>query len=81
MSVFSFALALFNALAAIPKILEYLNSFAAGVVQWYVERQTNETLREIADAAALASRAKTSEERYAALGKWRAALSRPRVGA
>jgi hypothetical protein len=74
-----FALALFQALAAIPKILGYLESFAAGVTLWYIQQQDNKTLVSIADAAAFAARAKTQEDRYAAIEKWKAALSRPRI--
>lgn len=75
----SFALQLFTALAAIPKILGYLQDFAAGVALWYVQTMDRKTLSNIVDAAALASRAETQEDRYAALDAWRRALSRPRV--
>lgn len=78
MNFFSFAYSLFNAIAAVPKILGYVEAFAAGVTQWYAERQTNETLKQIADAAAFAARAKTQEERYEAVNRWKSALSRSR---
>lgn len=73
-----FVMALFNALAAIPKIIGYLNEFAAGVTMWYVNRANEETARRIVDAASLSARAKTQEERHKALDAWRDALSRKR---
>lgn len=72
-------LAILNALAAIPAILGYVESFAAVVTLWYCQRQTNETLTEIADAAALAANAKTDSDKFAAADAWAKALSRPRV--
>ena len=68
-----------NALAALPKLLGFVESFAGAVVQWWVSRQTNETLREISDAAALSARAKTPEEYYLATDAWARVLKRPRV--
>ena len=49
------------------------------VVGWYLARQTRETLKGLADAAALAARAQTQAERHAALDAWAAAMARPRV--
>lgn len=71
--------AILTALAAIPKIMGYVESFASAVALWYIQRQTNQTLGLIADAAALASRASSDEERYAAAEKWQVALSQPRI--
>lgn len=71
---------LLNAIAAIPKIAGYVERFAAAVVSWYVERQTRESLKQIADAAALGARAKTREERLNAAEAWRKALARDRIG-
>lgn len=68
-----------SALAAIPKILGYVESFAAAVTLWFVQRQNNATLAEIADAAAMAVRAETDEDRYKSAEAWQRALSRPRV--
>jgi hypothetical protein len=71
--------AVLSALAAIPAIFGYVQSFVAQVMVWYIQNANNQTLSAIADAAALASRAKTDEERYAAAEAWQKALSRPRV--
>lgn len=68
-----------NALVAIPKIASYVESFATGVITWYVQRQNNQTLSMISDAAALAARAQTDGDRYAAAQAWQNALTRPRV--
>jgi hypothetical protein len=77
--MFSTIMAVLNALAAIPKILGFVESFASAVAIWWCQRQTGNTLSAIADAAALASRAKNDEERMAAAMAWRDALSRPRI--
>ena len=68
-----------NALTAIPQILGYVEAFAAAVTGWYVQRQKAETLSKIADAAALAARAQTDQDRYAAAQAWQVALARPRI--
>lgn len=75
----SFALALFSALSALPAIMGYLKDFSAGVMLWYVQNSEQTTLRGIADAAALAARSNTKEERDASLDAWRLALGRPRI--
>ena len=74
-------IAILNALAAIPALLGFVESFAQAIVLWWVQRQTGQTLSLIADAAALAARASTDEERYASAEAWQKALSRPRVTA
>lgn len=74
----AFILTLFDALAAIPKILGFLESFAGAISYWLIQRSTHETLSQISDAAALAARANSTEERLAAAQKWHDALSRPR---
>lgn len=74
-------IAILNGLAAIPSILGYVNSFASAIVAWYVQRQDNETLAAIADAAALSSRATDDATRYAAAAAWESALSRSRTTA
>lgn len=71
--------AILSALAALPQILGYVEAFAAAVTLWYCQRAQNQTLMAISDAAALASRAKTQEDRYAAALAWKNALSRPRI--
>jgi hypothetical protein len=75
----AFLISLFNALAAIPKIAGYVDSFAGAVVLWWIQRQKKESMAAIADAAALAARANTPEEMYAATDAWHRALSLPRV--
>ena len=72
-------LAIFNGLAAIPKIAGYVESFAAAVTSWYCQRQTAATLSQIADAAALAAGASTDADRFKAAQAWQTALSRPRT--
>ena len=67
-----------SALAALPQILGYVESFASAVTLWFVQRQNNETLSAIADAAALASKATDDASRYAAAQAWQSALSRAR---
>jgi hypothetical protein len=69
---------IFNALVAIPKIASLVESFASGIVNWWVQRQTNETLGLIADAVALQSNAKTDADRAAASKAWYVATNRPR---
>lgn len=70
---------IFTALANIKAIAGYVEAFAGAVTIWYVQRQKNETLSMISDAAAFAARAQTDEDRYVAAEKWQQALSRPRV--
>lgn len=70
-----------SALAAIPSILGYVESFCSQVITWYIQRQTNETLSQIADAASLGAHAKTDEDRYAAAAAWQKALSNSRISA
>ena len=68
-----------SALAAIPTILGYVESFASAVTLWYVQRQTAANLAAIANAAALAAKAQTDGDRYAAAAAWKAALSNSSV--
>ena len=75
----AFLLALFNAIAAVPSMLKFAEEFAAAITLWFVQRANNETNKLIVDAAAMAARASTQEERYAAVEKWKEALSRTRV--
>ena len=72
-------LSILSALAAIPSILGYVESFASAVTLWYCQRATNQTLSAIADAAALAAKASTDAERYAAAQAWQTALSTSRI--
>ena len=75
----AFVEGLFNALAAIPTLVSWIESFAGAVTLWLVQRQNNETLQAIANAAALSAHAQTDADRYAAAAAWSAALSQPRV--
>lgn len=68
-----------NALIAIPALVGYVESAVSAIVLWYCQRQTNKTLQAISDAAALAARATTDDERYAAAQAWETALSAPRI--
>lgn len=68
-----------TALANIKALAGYLDEAAKAITLWYLQKQQNDTLASIADAAAFAARAKTEEDRYAAAQKWRDALSRPRI--
>lgn len=68
-------------LLSIKAIAGYVDEAIRALVAWYIMTQTNETLAEIADAAAFAARATNETERYAAAEKWRVALSRPRISA
>lgn len=79
MTVVGFLVAFFKGMAAVPQILAYVKEFAAAMTQWWIEQQTQETHKLIADAAAASYKAKNQEERYAAAEKWRVALNRPRV--
>ncbi|MBK9496890.1 MAG: hypothetical protein IPO08_20920 [Xanthomonadales bacterium] len=74
----AFVTSLLNALAAIPKIVGYVEQFAAAVTDWWIKRQTTETLAMIADAAALGARAKTQKDRLDATKAWARALGRDR---
>ena len=74
----AFVGSLLSALAAIPKIAEYVEKFCSEVVIWYVNTKNSETLAKLADAASAGAHAQNKEERYAALEKWRAALGSPK---
>lgn len=75
----AFVTSLLNALAAIPTIAGYVDRVIQAIITWYVARQNQAALAAIADAAAMAARASTDEERYAAAQAWHDALSKPRV--
>jgi hypothetical protein len=72
-------IAVLNALIAIPKIAGIVEQLCSAVSAWWISRQNEETYAKIIDAAALAARAKTQEERFIAADTWRAVLSRPRI--
>jgi hypothetical protein len=74
-------IAILDAIAAIPAIAGYLNTLIQGIIGWYIAKQHSDTLAAIADAAALAARAVTDDERYKAAQAWKDALSRGRTSA
>lgn len=67
--------AIIGAIRAVPII----DGWFQKLIVAYIDGQTNETKCKIVDAAALAARAETDEERYEASKAWMVALSRPRV--
>ena len=67
-----------TALIAVIKAIPALESLFQSLISEYVRGQTASTLSKIADAAALAARATTDEERYAASAAWQLALQRTR---
>jgi len=73
--------AILNALAAIPSFVGFIESAASQITLWFVQRQNNKTLAAISDAAALAARAQTDADRYAAAKAWQTALSKSRITA
>lgn len=73
--------AILDILIAVPQLAYYIKKMVSAIVVWYVQKQTGDTLVMIADAAALAARAQTDEDRFKAAEKWRAALSNTRYGA
>lgn len=75
----SLVISILNALIALPKIGSLVEKFCAAVSAWWISRQTSETMKAIADAAAFSARAKTDEDRYKGAELWRSALSRDRV--
>lgn len=72
-------MAILNALVAIPQIASYVEQAVAAATLWWVQRQQAQTLSSIADAAALAAKAQTDEDRYKATDAWANALKLPRV--
>jgi hypothetical protein len=68
-----------NALAAIPSIVSFIESFAAGVSSWWISRQKSDTLSQISDSIALLSGAKTDADRFNAMAQLQKALSNSRV--
>ena len=68
-----------DGLIKVPPWAGVVESVLNIAIGWYLSRQTKETLKGLSDAAALASRASTKEERYASIDAWLTAMSRPRV--
>lgn len=67
-----------NALVKLPGAVLAVEKVCQVIVLWYVSRQGKETLKGLANAAAIAAKCKTQEERHAALDSWTTALNRPR---
>lgn len=70
---------LLDALIAIPKIGDMVMGVVSSIVQWWLNKQTANTLGLIADAAAQGARAQTDQDRYKAAAAWQKALSQPRI--
>ena len=71
--------AIFTALANVKAIAGYIEQFASLITGWYIQKQSQQTLADIADAASLTANAKTDAERFAAADAWAKALSRTRI--
>lgn len=67
------------AVLAFIKAVPIIDGWVQQLIAAYIMTQTAETLSKIQDAAALAARAKTDAERYAAGDAWQSALSRNRI--
>lgn len=70
---------LLNALAAIPSLVNFVETAASAITLWLIQRQTTQTLGMIADAAALSANAKTEQDIANASKAWQSALSQPRI--
>ena len=66
-------------LVAFAKAVPIIDGWVQQFIAAYIMTQTQDTLSKIQDAAALAARANTDAERFAAADAWAAALSRTRV--
>lgn len=74
----AFVTTLFNALAAIPTLINAVESFAGAVASWYIARQKAQTLSMIMDSTALLAQAQSDPERFTAIEALQKALSRTR---
>lgn len=72
-------MAVITTILAVIKAIPIVETWFQALVTAYIQAQTMATLSAIADAAALAARATTDDERYQAAIAWRQALSRNRV--
>lgn len=70
---------LFSAIVGAIKAVPIIDGWFQQLIAAWMNGQTDETLGQIADAAAFAARADSDELRYQASEKWRKALSRSRV--
>lgn len=73
------ASAIIGGIVAFFRAIPIMDSWLQQLIAAYVTSCQQKTLSMIVDAAAMAARANTQEERYAAADAWRAALSRNRV--
>lgn len=64
-----------SALKAIPIVDKWFQQ----LISYYLVLQTQATRTALVDAASLAARATTDDERYKASATWQTALQRPRV--
>ena len=71
-------MSVFSAIVGLIKAIPIVDGWMQQLVALYVTQQTAATLQGIVDAAAMAARAKTDEERYVAADAWRIALSKSR---
>ena len=74
-----FLLGLFSAISAIPKIADAFKWFMSVCATWYISNVSHDALQKISDAAALAMKAETDEERFIAAQAWRDALKHKRA--
>lgn len=72
--------AIFTAIVALVQAIPIVDSWFRQLIAAWIDKQAQETLSAISDAAALAARATTDDERYAASVAWQKALQRPRQG-
>ena len=66
-------------IVAFIKAVPVINSWIEMLIAAYITSCQQQTLSKIADAAALAAKAKTDDDRYQAVTAWRIALSSQRV--
>lgn len=71
--------AIFSAIVGGIKAIPILDGWFQQLIALYVTTETASTLSAIADAAALAARAQTDTDRYAASAAWQKALQSSRV--
>lgn len=72
------ATAIFSAIVAAIKAIPIINDWFNQLISAYLTMQTSATLSAISDAAALAARSQSDDDRFAASAAWQKALSRDR---
>ena len=72
-------ISILNAIAAVPSLVNALEGVCSTITLWFIQRQNNETLSKIVDAASASAAATDTASRLAATDLWVAALSKPRV--